>query len=126
MPKPAKEPEDILPMLAFIVMTTVEALEKAYGMEVFEAIKTVQPGYAFGSVYTSLERLGWQGYLETELGDPEPVRGGRAKKYYKLSEAGKKVLAVTRKTIADAGRVAKPVLVLTPALALGGKGKRLG
>ena len=113
-------------MLAFIVMTTVEALEKAYGMEVFEAIKTVQPGYAFGSVYTSLERLGWQGYLETELGDPEPVRGGRAKKYYKLSEAGKKVLAVTRKTIADAGRVAKPVLVLTPALALGGKGKRLG
>jgi len=34
--------------------------------------------------------------LETSLGDPTPERGGRAKKFYTLSEEGLRALAEAR------------------------------
>jgi len=48
--------------------------------------------WRMSSVYILLDRLQKAGYLEYSIGDPTPVRGGRAKKFYNLSAEGLKAL----------------------------------
>jgi PadR family transcriptional regulator, regulatory protein PadR len=99
MAKTPKAPVDLLGPIEHLVVRAVSALgeDLAYGMAVFEAIRSVYPPISFGSVYTALERLSWKGYLESRLGEPEPARGGRARKYYKVTGKGKGVLEGTSK-----------------------------
>ena len=65
----------------------------AYGMSVREEIDA-QSGrsVAIGSVYKTLERLRRKGFVESEMGDPTPVRGGRAKQYFQVTGAGRRAL----------------------------------
>ena len=44
---------------------------------------------ALGAVYVTLDRLERKGLLESRLGDPTPERGGRAKRYYRLTRNGR-------------------------------------
>jgi len=41
-----------------------------------------------GSVYATLERLEAKGLLSSQLGEATPQRGGRAKRYFKLTAEG--------------------------------------
>ena len=43
---------------------------------------------SFGALYVSLNRLVKYGYLNSTIGKSSSVRGGRAKKYYKLTKDG--------------------------------------
>jgi DNA-binding PadR family transcriptional regulator len=43
---------------------------------------------SLGAVYITLDRLERKGLLDSRLGDPSPARGGRAKRYYRLSRTG--------------------------------------
>jgi PadR family transcriptional regulator, regulatory protein PadR len=95
--KKTQAPSDLLGPIEHLVVRAVMVLgeDAAYGMRVFETIRNVYPPISFGSVYTGLERLTWKGYLQSKLGEPEPTRGGRARKYYKVTALGKKVLSET-------------------------------
>ena len=59
------------------IVTIKDQLEKYFG-------KTI----SFGALYVTLNRLIKHGYLESFIGDSASVRGGRAKKYYKLTKSG--------------------------------------
>ncbi len=50
-----------------------------------------------GTVYKPLKRLNKDGFLDTYLGEPTSVRGGKAIKYYKLSRNGIEVLKEAKK-----------------------------
>jgi PadR family transcriptional regulator PadR len=52
--------------------------------------RTIAPG----AMYTALERLETKGLLRSQMGDPTPQRGGRAKRYVTVTPAG--VRALTR------------------------------
>lgn len=43
---------------------------------------------SLGAIYTALDRLVRKGLVESWLGDPTPVRGGRRKRYYRLTRVG--------------------------------------
>jgi DNA-binding PadR family transcriptional regulator len=45
-----------------------------------------------GALYTTLQRLEEKVFVTSRLGDPTPERGGRAKRYYKVSAAGLKAV----------------------------------
>jgi PadR family transcriptional regulator PadR len=96
-PKAEKVPVDLLGPIEHLVMRAVKELGKdaAYGMAVFEGIRSVYPSVSFGSVYTALERLSWKGYLESEKGDAEPSRGGRARNFFWVTGRGSTVLEST-------------------------------
>ncbi len=47
---------------------------------------------AFASLYLTLEKLYQKGYVSSEVGDPLPVKGGKALKYYQLTNKGITVL----------------------------------
>jgi DNA-binding PadR family transcriptional regulator len=41
-----------------------------------------------GALYTTLDRLEQKGLLKSRTGEPTPQRGGRAKRYYKVTASG--------------------------------------
>jgi len=41
-----------------------------------------------GALYTVLERLESKGLLSSRMGDPLPERGGRARRYYRVTASG--------------------------------------
>ena len=45
-----------------------------------------------GPLYTALAKLDEQGLVATRMGDPLPIRGGRSRRYYKLTAAGSRAL----------------------------------
>jgi DNA-binding PadR family transcriptional regulator len=50
---------------------------------------------SIGAVYATLGRLEERGLLEHELSEPIPVRGGRSRKLYRLTAAGRSALATS-------------------------------
>ncbi len=44
------------------------------------------------AAYITLERLIRKRYLMARMGDPNPQRGGRAKRYFVLTDAGREAL----------------------------------
>ena len=45
-----------------------------------------------GPLYSALGKLGDQGLVSAKMGDPLPVRGGRSRRYYRLTAAGARAL----------------------------------
>lgn len=53
---------------------------------------------ARGALYTVLERLEGKGLLASRLGEPTPERGGRAKRYYRVTAGGVRALKESKRT----------------------------
>jgi PadR family transcriptional regulator len=49
-----------------------------------------------GAVYTTLARLEEKGFLKSALGPPTATRGGRPKRFYRLTAAGSAAVMVSR------------------------------
>lgn len=77
-----------------LVMLAVGALgEDAYGVTVKEILKEkTQRSPSIGALHSALYRLEDKGYLETSEGGATNERGGRRKKYYRLTSHGIKAL----------------------------------
>lgn len=72
----------------------------AYGVAVRRELEErVGRSISRGTVYITLERLETKGYLWARMGDPSPTRGGRAKRFYALTEDGKAQLARSREAL---------------------------
>ena len=59
------------------------------------------PQVPIGQVNAALERLEAKGYLSSRVADPEPIRGGRSKKLYTLTDDGVSALALARRMMAQ-------------------------
>jgi DNA-binding PadR family transcriptional regulator len=73
----------------------------AYGVTIREEIKkrTGRP-VMIGAVYATLDRLEAKHYVCSKIGDPTPERGGRAKRFFKITAQGSAVLEQSRKMLA--------------------------
>jgi DNA-binding PadR family transcriptional regulator len=76
------------------VMLVVLALgEGAYGVAIRDELsRRTRKDYSLGATYTTLDRLHDKELLTSWLGDPSPERGGRAKRFFKLTDRGRKLL----------------------------------
>ena len=69
----------------------------AYGVSIKRRLEDLLgKSVSVGAVYVPLDRLEKRGYLKTWQGDPSPERGGRSKKYFKLTPKGLGVLRETK------------------------------
>ncbi len=77
-----------------IVMLTVAVLyENAYGISIKEEIEKRQKRkVSVGAMRTALSRLEKKGFLESEFGEATAVRGGKRKRYFKVTQLGKHAL----------------------------------
>jgi DNA-binding PadR family transcriptional regulator len=70
---------------------------EAYGMTVLRELEdTARRPVAIGSVYGTLERLEEKGMVSSWRGDSDPVRGGRARRYFRVEREGEVALAEAR------------------------------
>lgn len=77
-----------------IVLLTIAALlEEAYSVAVCDHIAEMTGRKVkLGVVHAVLNRMEKKGYITSELGDPTKERGGKRKRFFKISHAGKIVL----------------------------------
>ena len=73
------------------ILSIVQSLDdEAYGTKVWEKLEQIENrSYSSGTVYTTIYRLVKKGLLKFSVGKPEPKKGGKARKYYHLTEKGK-------------------------------------
>jgi DNA-binding PadR family transcriptional regulator len=54
-----------------------------------------------GAVYATLDRLEAKRYISSKVGDPTPERGGRAKRFFKITAQGSAALERSREILAS-------------------------
>jgi DNA-binding PadR family transcriptional regulator len=81
-----------------LVLLTVFFLKENVTLKEVRKYLIEQTGkdWSISSVYVPLDRLDEEGYLRSHTGEPSPVKGGKAKKYYEITESGKTVLEEIR------------------------------
>jgi len=83
-------PKEQLGHLELMVLLALLRIEsQAYGIPISREIQErTGRDVAIGSVYAALERLERKGLVSSALGDPSPERGGRAKRYFRVTGKG--------------------------------------
>lgn len=73
-----------------VMLAILRLRDEAYGVMITRELeRRVKRGsVAFGSVYATLERLAYKGWVTSNLGEATPIRGGKAKTYFKVSAKG--------------------------------------
>ncbi len=97
-----------------VLLAVLRLGREAYGIAVQQEI--VERGgrdVALGAVYSALSRLEQKGLVLTTIGPPTPVRGGRRKKLYRVSGAGREALRETLDTLRALSRGLAPRLKLS-------------
>jgi PadR family transcriptional regulator PadR len=79
-----------------VMLVLIRLDDDAYGVPISrELAKRIGHEVALGSVYATLERLQGKGLVTSIMGQPTQERGGRAKRYFRLTQKG---LREVRKT----------------------------
>lgn len=81
-----------------IVMLTVAILSgEAYGVAIIEEMESrLGRTVSIGALQTVLRRLEEKGYLSSEFGEATKMRGGKRKRYYQVTNIGKKITEETK------------------------------
>lgn len=93
---------DFLGEFEQIVLLAIARLgDSAYGVSIRRELEErTARSVALGSVYAAVDRMERKGLLRSDIGDPTPVRGGRAKRFYGLTPAGAEALHRSRDLLA--------------------------
>lgn len=76
-----------------VLLSAAILADDAYGNSIKEEIKKrMGRNPSIGALHASLQRLEEKGYLESWEGETTPERGGRRKRYYKVTKAGVKAI----------------------------------
>ncbi len=77
-----------------VVLLTVAILYgEAYGIAIIEEMeKRLNRSVSIGSLQTVLRRLEKKGFLTSEFGEATQVRGGKRKRYFTVTQYGRKVM----------------------------------
>ena len=88
--KSSKRQSAILGEFEFVVLLAVLGLKsEAYPLSIRDAIEAkTHRVVSRAAVFITLERLEDKGYLSSRYGDPTPVRGGRAKRFFSPTRTG--------------------------------------
>lgn len=76
-----------------LLLALLQCRGEAYGVELQEEIadrtgRRLSPG----AIYTALARLEDAGLLDSRMGEPTAVRGGRRKRFYDITPVGEEAL----------------------------------
>jgi PadR family transcriptional regulator, regulatory protein PadR len=77
-----------------LVLLTIASLgDDAYGVSIKQDIETrTDRSISIGALHSTITRLEEKNFLKSWLGDPTQERGGRRKRYFEITNAGKEAL----------------------------------
>lgn len=83
-----------------VLLALIRLGEDAYGVPISREIEERSGReVALGSVYATLERLEEKSLVSSDLGEPTPERGGRAKKYFRVTARGLREVRETQRAL---------------------------
>lgn len=72
-----------------LLLATLRIGDEAYGVTIAREVEASgERTVMLGAVYTGLGRLEANGLVASTVGEPTPERGGRAKRYFRVTPAG--------------------------------------
>jgi PadR family transcriptional regulator PadR len=78
-----------------VILALLRLADRAYGVTVRQEIEfRIKREVSIGAIYATLGRLEAKGYVKSRLGEPTPERGGRSKRFFRVTPKG--VTAVSR------------------------------
>jgi DNA-binding PadR family transcriptional regulator len=77
----------------YVMLAVARLDDEAYGASIRKEIqkRTGRP-VSIGALYATLARLGEKGMVSFRVSEPQPVQGGRARKYCRLTPEGEEAL----------------------------------
>jgi PadR family transcriptional regulator PadR len=83
-----------------VLLALIRLGPDAYGVPIVEELqKHVRRPVFRPSVYLALRRLAAKRLVRSRMGDPEPRRGGRARRYFEPTALGLKALRESQRTL---------------------------
>lgn len=72
-----------------VLLAVMRLAERAYGVTVRQEIEArTKREVSIGAIYATLDRLEAKGYVRSRTGDPTPERGGRSKRFFRITAQG--------------------------------------
>src|SRR6266446_6532265 len=72
-----------------VLLSLLRLNDRAYGVTVRQEIAArTGRDVSVGAIYTTLERLEVKGYVRSRMGEPTAERGGRAKRFFRVTAKG--------------------------------------
>ena len=85
-----------------ILLAVLHLGDEAYGVPISRELERHRGReVSVGSVYAALERLESKGLVSSTLGDPTPERGGKAKRYFRVTKEGLRQVNATRRVLTN-------------------------
>jgi DNA-binding PadR family transcriptional regulator len=83
-----------------ILLAILRIGDEAYGVPIAREIEsTGGRTVLLGAVYAALDRLEANGMVASVVGDPTPARGGRAKRFFRVTPDGVKAVRQTQRAL---------------------------
>ena len=83
-----------------ILLAILRAGDEAYGVVIAREIETTAGRTVLlGAVYAALERLERHGFASSNVGEPTALRGGRAKRFFRVTPRGLRAVKDTRRAL---------------------------
>jgi DNA-binding PadR family transcriptional regulator len=83
-----------------ILLAALRAADEAYGVQIAREIEaTGGRKVMLGAVYAALDRLEERDLVTSRVGDPSPERGGRAKRFFRVTPRGLRAVKDTRQAL---------------------------
>jgi len=88
-----------------VLLALVRLGDEAYGVTVREAIEArAGRSVSIAAVYAALDRMEKRGWVEAWLSEPIAVRGGRARKHFRVTATGAAEVRAARRRMEDMWR----------------------
>lgn len=79
-----------------ILLAILQCDPDAYGVTIRDEIqRRARRDLTLGTIYKTLSRLETKGFVVPRQGEPTPVRGGRAKRFYEVTPSGRRAMRAT-------------------------------
>ena len=83
-----------------LLLAVIHLGDEAYGVPISRQLEANRgKDVSVGSVYAALERLEAKGLVVSSLGDPTPERGGKAKRFFRITKEGLRQVHETRRVL---------------------------
>jgi DNA-binding PadR family transcriptional regulator len=83
-----------------VMLAIIRIGDGAYGVSISDEIEeTTGSEVLLGSVYDAVNRLEEKGLIESSLGEATPERGGRAKRHFRTTSKGLRLVRETQRSL---------------------------
>jgi PadR family transcriptional regulator, regulatory protein PadR len=83
-----------------VVLALLRLADRAYGVTVRQQIEArTNREVSIGAIYATLDRLEAKGYVKSRFGEPTPERGGRSKRFFRVTAKGVAAVNQTQRAL---------------------------